>query len=525
MTSSRPLHRRSWGVVLLAALLLPAAAPTHAQAPPLQGLDDFIEAGMAEWGIPGLAVAVVHRDEVVHSRGYGVLRSGEERPVDEHTLFGIASVSKAFTAAALGILVDEGRLDWDDPVIRHLPEFRLYDPYVTETVTVRDLLAHRVGVGRMTGNRIQWLPARERTELMARIRHLGPEQTFRNGYVYSNVMYMVAGEVVRAVSGQSWDEFVEERIFRPLGMDRSNTSVTRIVDGENAAWPHQEIEGEVVPIPRRNFDNVGASASINSSVDQLTTWMRLHLGSPGEVDGIRLLSPGVVREMHRAQNALGDAGLSGGLASYGLGWRVSHYEGRRMSQHGGATDGMNTTLVLLPEEELGLVVVTNTFNSFTGALANRIMDRFLGVEDRPWDRNFRDSYLASYERAMAARDSVHGAREEGTTPSGPLADFTGAFYDSLYADVEVTLEEDELVITFWGDDDQVLTLEHWHRDTFRGHWRNPAQRNEFVWFTRDDSGDVNQLHIRWTLRPLLLQAGTYPANYTRTVTLHRTDGS
>lgn len=523
MNRSIPPIRGGWGVALLAALLLPAASQLHAQATPLQGLDDFIEAGMAEWGIPGMAVAVVHRDQVIHSQGYGVLRLGEERAVDQHTLFGIASVSKAFTAAALGILVDEGRLDWDDPVTRHLPDFRLYDPYVTETVTVRDLLAHRVGVGRMTGNRIQWLPARERTELMARIRHLAPEQTFRNGYVYSNVMYMVAGEVVRAVSGQSWDDFVEERIFGPLGMDRSTTSVTAIAQGENAAWPHQEIRGEVVPIPRRNFDNVGASASINTSVDQLTAWMRLHLGEPGEVAGLRLLAPSTVREMHRAQNALGDAGLSGGLASYGLGWRISSYEGRRMSQHGGATDGMNTTLVLLPEEELGIVITTNTFNSFMNAVANRIMDRFLGIDDRPWDRNIRASYLASYDRAMAARDSVDAAREEGTNPSGPLSDFTGTFYDPLYADVEVTLEGDELSIAFWGgDNDQVLILEHWHHDTFRGHWRNPAQREEFVWFIRDDSGEVNQLHIRWTLRPLLLQAGTYPANYTRTVTFHRT---
>lgn len=154
MNRSIPPIRGGWGVALLAALLLPAASQLHAQATPLQGLDDFIEAGMAEWGIPGMAVAVVHRDQVIHSQGYGVLRLGEERAVDQHTLFGIASVSKAFTAAALGILVDEGRLDWDDPVTRHLPDFRLYDPYVTETVTVRDLLAHRVGVGRMTGNRI-----------------------------------------------------------------------------------------------------------------------------------------------------------------------------------------------------------------------------------------------------------------------------------------------------------------------------------------------------------------------------------
>ncbi len=508
-------------------LLLLAAFPQESagQDAPLQGLDDYIEAGMEEWGIPGLAVAVVHRDSVVLARGYGVLEKGDPTPVDENTLFGIASVSKAFTAAAMGILVDEGLVDWDDPVTKHLPDFRLYNPYVSQTVTIRDLLTHRVGVGRMTGNRIQWLPHRDRTELLYRIRYLEPEQSFRNGYVYSNVMYMVAGEVIRAVSGQSWDDFIADRIFQPLGMERSNTSVTQIAEGENAAWPHQEIRGEVVTITRRNFDNVGASASINTSVAEITNWMRVHLGTPGEVEGMRLFSEEVAREMHRAQNRIPDAGITGNLASYGLGWRLSHHEGRRTSQHGGATDGMNTNMTLMPEEELGVIVVTNVFNSFTGAIANRVLDRYLGIEDRDWDQRARQNYLAQYERVQAGRDSIHAARHEGTTPSGPLSDYTGAYYDSLYADVQVELVDDQLQVTFWEDDTQVLTLDHWHFDTFRGEWRNPAQREKFVWFSRGQNGEVDALHVHWTLRPILLQVGLYPANYVRVVTFQRQDGS
>ncbi len=522
----RPLRIPGFLSVLLLALLLGVASPpsgVQAQAAPLEDLDAFVEAGMAEWGIPGLALAVVHGGEVVYSRGYGVLELGETREVDEHTLFGVASVSKAFTAAAIGLLVDEGVLDWDDPVVRHLPDFRLYDPGVTQTVTIRDLLSHRVGVGRMTGNRLQWLPARDRSELVYRMRYAEPEQTFRNGYVYSNVMYMVAGQVIEAVTGMSWGEFVEERIFGPLGMERSNTSVTQIAEGENAAWPHQEIRGEVVPIPRRNFDAVGASASINAPVEELTTWMRLHLGDPGEVDGFRLLSPAVMREMHRAQNRIPDSGITGDLASYGLGWRLSHYEGRRISQHGGATDGMNTNLVLLPEEELGVVVVTNTFNSFMNALTNRVADRFLGIEDREWDRMYRESYLASYDRVQAGREAIHEAREEGTSPSVPMDAFEGTFYDPLYADVQVRLEGEALVLELWGDENQTLHLEHWHHDTFRASYVNPAQREKFVWFGRGEDGSIERLYIRWTLRPSLLQVGLYPAGYTRTTTFERID--
>ncbi len=517
----RPRQRPLPTLLLLLLLLGGGLTPLEAQEAPLQGLDDFIEAGMTEWGIPGLAVAVVRGDQVVHAQGYGLWRQGESDPVDEHTLFGVASVSKAFTGAAIGILVDEGLVHWDDPVTKHLPDFQLHDPYATRTATVRDLLSHRVGVGRMTGNRIQWLPARERTELMHRMRHLEPEQPFRQGYVYSNVMYMVAGLVVEAASGQTWDDFVMERIFTPLGMERSNTSVTAIGEGDNAAWPHQEIEGEVVAIPRRNFDNVGPSASINTSVFELTTWMRLHLGPPGEVDGVRLFSEEVARELHRAQSHIPDAGPPGDLASYGMGWRLSYYEGRRISQHGGSTDGMNTTLVLVPEENLGVVVTTNLHNSFMAAVANRVLDRFLEIEDRDWDRRVRESYLAAYERVSAGRDSVHAARQEGTSPSMPLEATTGVFYDSLYADVRVELDGDDLSITFWGDESQVLELEHWHHDTFRGSWVNPAQREKFVWFTRDHDGEVDRLHVHWTLRPILLQVGLYPANYTRIVTFER----
>ncbi len=515
--------RFSLAAAVAAVLLLTplAPAPAAGQDAPLQGLDAFIEAGMAQWGIPGLAIAVVKDDRVVLERGYGVLEVGKPERVDAHTLFGIASVSKAFNAAALGILVDEGLIRWDDPVVKHLPEFRLYDPYVTQTVTIRDLLAHRVGIGRMTGNRITWMPHRERSELIHRIRHLGPELTFREGYVYSNVLYMVAGEIIPAVTGQSWGDFVTERIFRPLGMTRSNTSITQIREGDNAAWPHQEIEGEVVPIARRNFDNVGPSASINSSVAELTAWMRLHLGTPGQVDGVRLLDAGTVREMHRAQVHLGDGGLAAPLASYGLGWRLSTHEGRRTSQHGGATDGMNTTLLLVPEENLGVVVVTNTFNTFMNALANRVVDRFLGVDDRPWDQAVWQSHQAAFNRAQAQRDSIHAARIPDAPPSGPLQDFTGVYYDSLYADARVRLEDGALVLEFWDDATQTLKLEPWHFDTFRGSWINPAQREKFVWFTRGEDGSVDALHVRWNLRHDVLQVGVYPAWYTRVATFRR----
>jgi CubicO group peptidase (beta-lactamase class C family) len=507
----------------LQALGLPGDARAQAPPPTLEGIEAFVEDGMARWGIPGLAMAVVKDDQVVFARGFGVLGLEDPRPVDEHTLFGIASVSKAFTAGALGMLVDEGLLDWDDPVTRHLPDFRLYDPFVTEHVTIRDLLAHRVGVGRLTGNRLLWFPSRPRSELLYRVRYLGPEQPFRNGYVYSNVMYTVAGEIVPAVTGMSWDDFLESRLLPRLGMTSANTSITRIPERANAAHPHQEIHGEVVPIPRRNFDAAGPSASINASVAELTGWMRMHLGEPGVLDGERILSPAVVREMHRAQNRIPDGGPPGNLASYGLGFRLSYHEGYRTSSHGGATDGMNTTLVLVPELNLGVVVVTNTFNSFMDAVANRVLDRYMGVEDRDWITSYHEGYRRQYAAAQAARDRIHAARVEGTSPSHPLERYAGLYLDSLYADARVTLEDGELVLTLWDDPLVQADLEHWHHDTFRAVWRNPAMREEFVRFTLGWDGQVDALHVEWALRPQLLQVGAYPSNYTREVRFQRVD--
>jgi CubicO group peptidase (beta-lactamase class C family)/ABC-type branched-subunit amino acid transport system substrate-binding protein len=512
---------RALALVLVALFVLPR--PTSAQPAPLAGLDAWIEQERQHWRIPGMAVGIVRNDSLVYARGFGVLGLEDPRPVDGNTLFGVASTTKAMTAGAIALLVDEGRVHWDDPVVEHLPEFALADPWVSRNVTIRDLLTHQVGVGRMTGNRLRYLPRRTRGEVLYRMRYHEPEAPFRSDYVYSNVMYMVAGEVVRAVSGVSWDDFLLTRLFQPLGMSRSNTTVDAIASGENAAWPHQEIDGAVVGIPRRNFDVVGASASVNTSIRDMAQWIRLHLGEPGVHDGRRILSDSVMREMHSAQVALaGSSFQNGAFRAYGLGWSLADYRGRTVAQHGGATDGMNTHLVLMPSENLGVVVMTNTFNSLMYAVANRILDAHLGIDDPDWGAVYRDNYRRAYERAQARRDSIHDARVAGTAPTLPLDAYAGSYVDSLYADAEVRREGERLVLEFWGDPDMTADLEHWHHDTFRVVWRNRAMREEWVWFTLGSDGAVDALHMQWTLRPQLLQVGAYPTDYYRVARMERT---
>jgi CubicO group peptidase (beta-lactamase class C family) len=525
-------------VVVLAFVTSAAAQPAAAQptrqqaprtvhqpAPPavLAGMDAWIEAEMRRWSIPGLAIAVVKDDSVVWARGFGVRRLGEAAPVDEHTLFGVASTTKAMTAAALGMLVDEGRLRWDDPVVRHMPGFQLSDPWVTRNVTVRDLLTHQVGVGRVAGNRLRFLSGRGRDEVVHRMRFHDFEVPFRAGYVYSNAMYAVAGDVIPAITGRSWEQFVGERIFTPLGMQRSNTSVADIGPDENAAWPHQEIDGVVQPIPRRDWHEVAPSAAVNTSAREMAQWMRLQLGEPGVYRGTRLVADTTMREMYRPHVALGGSTLAGApAAAYGLGWSLREYEGRWLAQHGGASDGMNTQLVLVPAENLGVVIMTNTFNTLMYAIANRVVDAYLGLGDRGWGDVFRNAYEAQYAAAQARRDSIHAARVTGTRPAHPLQAYAGTYMDSLYLDAVVRVEGDRLVLTFWGDPEMTADLEHWHHETFRAVWRNRAMREEFLWFGAGADGRPATLHFQWSLRPVLLQVGAYPTDYYRVVRFERT---
>jgi len=506
-------------VRLCLVLLLVVSADARAQqTDPLAGLDAWIEQEMHRWQIPGLAIAIVKDDSVVHARGFGVRRLGDPEPVDEHTLFGVASTTKAITAAALGMLVDEGRIGWDDPVIDHLPDFRLADPWVTRQVTIRDLLTHQVGVGRITGNRLRYLPNRTRADVLRQMRHHGFERPFRSGYVYSNVMYTVAGEVVPAVSGRSWDDFMRERIFLPLCMTRSNTRVAEIGEDENAAWPHQQIEGRVQPIERRSWEVVAPSAAVNASAREMAQWMRLHLGEPGVYRGQRLVSERTMAEMHAPQVALGGNSLDGtGFSAYGLGWSLRQHEGHWVSQHTGATDGMNTNLVLVPSANLGVVVLTNSFNSFMNAVANRVVDAHLGVPERDWAGTYWNAYQRQFAAAQARRDSIHAARVPRTRPTAPLASYAGIYLDSLYLDATVLQEGNRLTLRFWDDPDMTADLEHWHHDTFRAVWRNRAMREEFVWFTLGPDGRPDAMHFQWALRPVMLQVGAYPTDYYRIV--------
>ena len=521
LKSSPPGKARFTGGYLIAFLCLFGLAPQSLAAQQstgsfLEDLDRYIEEAMESWHVPGLAVAVVKDDEIVIQKGYGVLRAGDGgRQVDENTLFGIGSTTKAMTAAALGILVDEGLLQWDDKVVDHLPDFRLYDPWISEQVTIRDLLAHRVGVGRMIGNRIQYMTKEPRAELIRRMRYLPPERPFREAHVYQNVMYMVAGEIIPAVTGSSWDDFLQERIFVPLRMGSTNTSIHDFQPGDPIAFPHFHDGEHLMVIPHRDIDNVGPAGSVNSSVAEMAQWVRLQLGR-GEFGGERIFSEEVWREMHRPQIALPGTDPLEGLSAYGLGWRLTDYHGRLMSQHGGGIDGMTTALFLVPEERIGVIVLSNLLpHSLATAVARVLVDREMGLPFHDWSDELLAQSMASSERARELGHEFRLRRADATEPSLPLTEYVGAYEDELYGRADVYLEDGVLRLRFWGDDDAILRLEHWHYDTFRAVWPNPFHGEKFVWFSLDKAGVVGDLSVEWNLRPP-------PSGYVRVTRFDRT---
>ena len=438
---------------------------------------------MREFGVPGMAVAVVKDGQVVHARGYGVRRAGEPAAVDADTLFGIASNTKAFTCAAISMLADAGKLDWDDPVTKHLPEFQMYDPWVTRELTLRDLVTHRGGLGLGQGD-LMWWPATDftRGEIVRNVRLLKPATSLRSRYAYSNVMYVVAGELLARAAGVSWDEFVRERIFAPLGMSRSNTSVDAVA--ANVAAPHLELAGVLKAVPPMHADNCGAAGAINSSASDMARWLRMLLecGRQGAGGGEGcLLRPESIRRMWTAQIALGTPDPPPGLeplranfAGYGLGFGLRDYRGRKLVTHTGGLPGYVSQVALLPEERLGLIVLTNQEASGAmSAVMYAVLDGYLGAPQPPvdWIAAFRRRRDDQRRSAREAVERAAAARDAASRPALPLATYAGRYRDPWYGDVVVREHGGRLELEMTRTRGMLADLEHWQRDTFVARWR------------------------------------------------------
>lgn len=497
------LHRLAWLWLLL--VINTAAALAQAVLP--NDLDAYAARVLKEFEVPGLAVAVVKDGQVVIAKGYGVRKLGETAPVDEHTLFGIASNSKAFTAAALAILVDEGKLSWDDPVTKHLPWFQMYDPYVTRELTLRDLLTHRAGLSLGAGDLLFWPSTTfTRAEIVRRIRFIKPATSFRSRYAYDNILYLVAGEVIREVTGKTWDDFVKERIFAPLGMTRSNTSTKDFKSGDNLATPHARADGKLRTIEYMNIDNNAPAGAINSSVAEMSKWLIVQLNNGAMPDGARrLFSQRQSHEMWSAQTILPInpypppqvAALKPNFSAYGLGWGLSDYRGRKLAAHTGGLAGLVSKVTLVPDLKLGIVVLTNgEAGGAFQALSYHILDSYLGAPPQDWIKAFRELERMAEQNAAAVAKRQSGARNAASKPSLPLPKYAGTYRDAWYGDVIVNEENGKLSLRFSRTPLLVGDLEHWQYDSFLVRWRERSlNADAFVYFALKPDGAIEQMKM------------------------------
>jgi CubicO group peptidase (beta-lactamase class C family) len=482
---------------------MPSLASAQSPVPEFESadLDAYAKKLLDDWHAPGVAIAVVKDDKLILARGYGVREVGKPEPVDERTVFAIASCTKAFTSAALAILVDEGKVRWDDKVTQHLPGFQLSDPYVTREMTIRDLLSHRSGLGTFAGDLLWYNTTYDRNEVLRRARFLKPVSSFRSAFGYQNIMFLAAGQIVPAATGKSWDEFVRERIFMPLGMSTAVTRWNAIPPGGDVATPHTVKDEKPIAIPRYNSDSVGPAAAIHASVDDLAKWMRLQLGQ-GEFAGKRIYSAAQARAMWTPQNVLHQLPdlskpSSTHLTAYALGWQVGDYNGRLRVEHGGSIDGMFTRIILLPEIKAGVAAVTNSDTSVDVLLASRAADALLGVaaKDRSDEMLTRSKARDRLRRQQAER--MNANRDKTSKPSLPIEKYAGKYGGDLYGDVAVENDNGKLVLRFVPTPSFVADLEHWQYDTFRVKWRTlkPYIPDGWATFVLDRRGRAAELKV------------------------------
>ncbi|HYL15419.1 MAG TPA: serine hydrolase [Terriglobales bacterium] len=485
----------------IAVFILLCSTYLLAQTTPPADLDAYVARAMKTFDVPGLSVAIVKDGKVVFAKGYGVRKLGESKPVDEHTLFGIGSNTKAFTTAALATLVDEGKISWDDPVYERLPGFQMYDPYVSHEMTIRDLLTHRSGMGLGEGDLLFWPHTTyTREDIIYRLRFMKPQSSFRSKYAYDNLMYIAAGQIIPTVTGQSWENYIQERILTPLGMTDTNLTNSAGKPGDNYAWPHSKLPGKLQPIDFVPLDNAAPAGSINSSAADMAKWLLLQLNRGKFLDRAeRLFSQKQADEMWSPQTILPIntpppplAVLKPHFSDYGLGWSMSDYHGRKLVGHTGGVAGFVSLVRLVPEENLGLVVLTNAEEGGAfSAIGCHIIDHYLNLPSTDWITAYQEVERNSEQHAADVMKQQATSRAANSAPSLTLGNYAGIYTDAWYGPATIRMENGKLVFSLDHTPKAISDLEHWQYDTFKAHWRDRTIEDAFVTFALKPDGTID----------------------------------
>jgi CubicO group peptidase (beta-lactamase class C family) len=495
-------------LALTIAIPLTAAAQNATSAPPAD-LDAYVSRVLRTFEVPGAALTIVKDGETVVAKGYGVRRLGAPAPVDGRTLFGIASNTKVFTATALALLVEEGKIEWDAPVVRYLPAFAMFDPYVTRELTVRDLLVHRSGLGLGAGDLLWWPPSTyDRPEIARRLRFIKPVTSFRTAYAYDNVLYLVTGELIAAVTGQSWEDFVTTRVLAKVGMTGTNVRNSLALpgmSGGNVAATHAPIDGKVRPIAPFGSDNTNPAGGINSSAEDMAKWLKVRLSDGMLADGSRLFSAETARQLSTIVTPMPIDDprveippLRANFVGYALGLRVRDYRGRKLVLHDGGLPGYVSRVATIPESGVGVALLTNQESTpALGAIVYHILDHYLGAPPFDWLGAY-EALNARVEAQIAeAEQRAAVARDAASRPSLPLAKYAGTYRDAWYGNIAIAFEGGRLVMRFSHTPSLVGDLEHWQHDTFVARWRDRELRADaFVTFALNPDGSIDQVKMR-----------------------------
>jgi CubicO group peptidase (beta-lactamase class C family) len=430
-------------------------------------LDNYIQDAIEVWNPPGLAVTVVKDGKIVFTKGYGTTTIGGHKSVDEHTLFVCASTTKAFTAAAMAMLVDEGKVNWDDHVIDYLPNYQLYDPYITREITIRDLLTHRTGIGN-TDYLWGWMDISGDSALY-KMREVKPTYSLRSSFIYQNLMYLAAGRVIEKASGQSWASFLQNRIYKPLGMNETYPVYAMVKDKTNKADAHLQYEDEIIKIEQMVADEIGPAGSMWSSISDIGQWIKFLLNN-GIYDGDTLISPANFNELFKPQQIIpaNEFYPTAKLTkphwlTYGLGWFQHDYRGKMVEFHTGSLPGMVALAALMPDENIGLYVMGNLDHvELRHAIMYTTFDLFL---DNEITTDWSTALKKLYDGLAADRKAGEPKRVSGTQPSISVDKLLGKYQNSQYGNIEISKEGDKLHFNL--NNKITGTLTHWHYDTYQ----------------------------------------------------------
>jgi len=497
-------------LIFASVVLAPAGA---AQRKPLprtldRAFDAAIDSVMKTWKVPGIGIGVIKGGQIVLLKGYGFKNLEDRLPVTPATKFAIGSVTKSFAVTGLAAQAAAGKFEWDTPLRRYLPDFQMFDPIASERMTPRDLVTHRSGLPR---HDVMWGGGTfTREDLYQRLRYLEPTRDFRSFWQYQNLMYLTAGYLSGKLDGTSWEAVIKNRVFEPLGMTTADASVTDLQRSADFSYGYSRLPSDsVVRIPFRNLDAIGPAGSINANITEMLKYVAMHLNQ-GKFEGREVIPAAQARQMQAPQMVIpvpptpGAGGLELGHQSYGMGFFINTYRGHKLVHHGGNIDGFSAEVNFLPNDSIGIVVLTNLNGTQTrDFIPYMIYDRLLGLDPIDWSGRFKEQADRARARADSARAKDAASRIAGTSPSHPLADYAGTYNHPGYGDMTVTLANGKLKLAY---SSFALGMEHWHYDVFETDPRSTASPVRWrVQFHMDATGAISglSLPIEAALKPIV----------------------